>query len=86
MNDKVYRIRVEQRPSENFKRYFPEHATKFDHTGETIPNEKLKWYSVAGYLETNQYRTENEAQRRIDEDIAYYNKQIFTEKIIEYNK
>lgn len=62
----IYRVRVEQRPDEDFKRYYPEMATKIDRTGRIIPDEQLIWRNLMIPSEFAWYKSLAEAHIKID--------------------
>jgi hypothetical protein len=70
--NKVYRIRIEQRPGENHKRYYPEEYTDF------------KWKNTPVNQANQWYKTQMGAEKHIDELIEL--RKDYTESIVEYPK
>ena len=60
MNEYKYRIRVEKRPNEDFKRFYPE-AKKF--IGKTVYS---KWENTQMPVEVKWYKNEEECEKHLD--------------------
>lgn len=67
----IYRVRVEQRPGEDFKRYYPEEAKKIDRTGHIIADDQLAWRNIMMPVELAWYKTLAEAQSKIDHQVEF---------------
>lgn len=69
MNERIYRVRVEKRPREEYKRYYPEYADILTKV-ENVDSDNLSWFSLITFLSRDKhsdwYKTLQEAMRDID--------------------